>query len=136
MVRISEASRITGVAVDTLRFWEDEGLLDDVPRDSAGRRDYGEDDLGWVRFVQRMRATGMSTRDVATYARMVREGEGTIGDRRALLERHREVVVAALDELREVRALLDEKIADYETAEAGVADDRRYPPLDNVGRLR
>lgn len=91
MVQISEASRLTGVAVDTLRFWEDEGLLDDVPRDGAGRRDYGEDDLGWVRFVQRMRATG---------------------------------------------ALLDETIADYETAEAGIADDRRFPPLDNVGRLR
>lgn len=131
----AEASRATGVAVDTLRYWEREGLLARVARDGRGRRRYDEDDLGWVRFVRRMRSTGMATADVADYARMVREGASTMAARRGILERHREHVRAAATELDRVLDLLDEKIADYATAEAGVDDDRDDPPLEHVARL-
>lgn len=132
---ISEASAATGVAVDTLRYWERAGLLVDVPRDTLGRRAYGEDDLRWVRFVRRMRSTGMPTEDVAAYARMVRLGESTVDGRRAILERHRVTVAAAAAELGVVLDLLDAKIADYEKAEAGPSDNGEDPPLTHVARL-
>lgn len=132
---ISEASAATGVAAETLRYWEKAGLLVDVPRDDVGRRRYGPEDIGWIRFVRRMRSTGMSTGDVATYARMVRAGEATIRERRRILERHRATVAAAIGELGRVLTLLDEKIHDYATAEAGVSDDRGDPRLEHVKRL-
>lgn len=135
MVGIGEASDRTGVPVDTLRYWEGERVLVDVPRDGAGRRVYDEEALGWIRFVARMRSTGMPVRDVAAYAAAVREGTGTRAERRQILERHRAVVVAAIEELEAVRALLDEKVDDYATAEAGVTDDRADPTLESVRRL-
>lgn len=136
MLTISGASEATDVPVDTLRWWERVGVLPPADRDARGRRTYDEDAVAWIRFARRMRSTGMAVEDVAAYARMVREGERTLAERRRVLEEHRDVVVAAAAELERVLALLDEKIADYRTAEAGVADARPDPPLEHVARLR
>ena len=44
-MKIKEVSKITGMSIDTLRYYEKEGLLDYVKRDENGRRNYGEEDL-------------------------------------------------------------------------------------------
>lgn len=132
---ISDASETTGVAVDTLRYWERIGLLVDVPRDEGGRRRYDDEALRWIRFVRRMRSTGMPTADLARYAEAVREGHGTVAERRGMLEAHRRHVAAARAELDDVLALLDGKLADYAAAEAGPEDDRPDVALQHVTRL-
>src|SRR5262245_35603441 len=53
---IGEVSRRTGLSVDALRFYEREGVLAGrVPRDGAGRRVYGDDDVAWLRICQTLR---------------------------------------------------------------------------------
>lgn len=120
---ISQTAEACGVSVETLRYYERAGVLPPIARSSSGQRAYSADDVGWVRFVRRLRATGMSMQRIAVYATMVREGEGTVAERRRLLADHRATVAAAIAELGEALDVLDRKIAHYEAAEAGVDVD-------------
>ena len=75
---IAEASEQTGLTIDTLRYYERDGLLlRAVPRSSTGQRRYSDDDITWIVLITRLRATGMSIAEVRHYADLVRQGEGT-----------------------------------------------------------
>lgn len=132
---ITEAAEATGCSTDTLRYYERAGVLPQIARSANGQRMYSDDDLGWVAFVRRLRATGMSMRRIEEYTSMVRAGDGTIADRRHLLERHRATVTAAIDELTEALGVLDAKIIHDEAAERGVDVGCGNVPLRYVPEL-
>lgn len=129
---ISEMSELTGVAVETLRYYERAGLMPDIDRTTAGRRRYTEDDRGWIVFIRRLRATAMPVGEIATYVAMVRAGEGTVEQRRAMLEAHRDRVRAAVDELTDALGALDRKIAHYEGVERGLDVSCSDEPVSSV----
>jgi DNA-binding transcriptional MerR regulator len=105
---ITEMAERTGLTAHTLRYYERIGLLDPVRRGAGGQRRYGEQDLQWVTFLQRLRATGMPIRDMQRYADLRRRGDSTITERRVLLEEHRDELISRIEELqREMRALTD-----------------------------
>jgi len=59
-VSIGKAASITGLSIDTLRYYEKIGLLRKVARDSGGRRRYDADDLSNVQFIQRAQRCNFS----------------------------------------------------------------------------
>ncbi|HJQ05607.1 MAG TPA: MerR family transcriptional regulator [Nocardioides sp.] len=110
---IAAAERL-GLTVDTLRYYEkDDLLLRAVPRSASGHRRYDEPDLRWIELITRLRSTGMPIRDVRRYATLVRAGAGNEADRLALLEAHREHVLAQLAEVTAHLAAIDYKIGLY-----------------------
>ncbi len=132
---IAEASSATGVAADTLRYYERAGVMPSINRTAGGQRNYSADDLGWITFVRRLRATGMSMQHIARYTDMVRQGEGTVADRRRFIEDHRATVASAIEELTDVLAVLDRKIEHYEAAEQGIDVDCSVEPLRHANTL-
>ncbi len=66
-------------------------------------------DLDWLVVISKLRATGMSVRDMQRYAELVRSGAGE-QQRLELLRRHRAVVVQAIADSQECLQLLDSKI--------------------------
>ncbi|KJV33355.1 MerR family transcriptional regulator [Luteibacter yeojuensis] len=111
---IAEAATATGLTAYTLRYYEQIGLIDPVPR-RGGQRIYGEAQMRTIQFVLRLRATGMPMRDIQEYSRLRRLGETpeSISARGDLLERHAQHMRDELASLTETIARLDEKIALY-----------------------
>jgi DNA-binding transcriptional MerR regulator len=111
---IAETALTTGLTVHTLRYYEQIGLVDPVPRRS-GQRIYGESELAQLRFVVHMRATGMSMRTLQEYSDLRRQGETpeSIRLRGDLLARHAAFLRGELVTLTETIARLDKKIAMY-----------------------
>jgi DNA-binding transcriptional MerR regulator len=111
---IAEAATATGLTAYTLRYYEQIGLIDPVPR-RGGQRVYGEAEMRMLQFVLRLRATGMPMRDIQEYSRLRRLGETqeSIRARGDLLERHAQHMRDELASLTETIARLDEKIALY-----------------------
>ncbi len=95
---ISDAARASGVSAHTLRYYERAGLLDPVDRNEGGHRRYREEDLDLIRFLSKLRTTGMPIREVRRYTELMRQGESTNEERLALLEAHRETVLERLEE--------------------------------------
>jgi DNA-binding transcriptional MerR regulator len=110
---VSEAAERVGLTTHTLRWYEQEGLVEPVGRDSAGRRRYTQEDLDRLNMLTCLRRTGMPVRDMRRFAELAREGEVTVSDRRAMFERHRARVLARIAELEEDLKYIEYKINFY-----------------------
>jgi DNA-binding transcriptional MerR regulator len=110
---ISDAAAKSGISAHTLRYWERAGLLRPVTRNGSGHRRYAEDDLERIKFLTKLRATGMPIRQVRRYAELLNGGDDTNEARLALLEDHREAVQARLEETAGHLELIDWKIGLY-----------------------
>lgn len=112
---IAEAAAATGVSAHTLRYYERAGLmLTPIDRASSAHRRYSDADIGWVRFLTRLRWTGMPIAGMRRYTELVREGESTLAQRRELLLQHRETVRTHLGEITASLAAIDHKIDIYD----------------------
>lgn len=121
MVRYSpgQVAEQTGFSLDTLRYYERIGLLDDIERDSGGRRVFDENDLNWLRILRCLRDTGMPIARMVRYAELARGGDTTIAERLALLEEHDEDINQKIELLRTEQDHIQSKIAYYRRAMAG-----------------
>ena len=121
MLRIDEAARTTGVSVHTLRYYESEGILPPVGRDGSGHRRYSEHDLGWITFVQMLKATGMGIADIRRFVAAERRGAAGRVVKLELLAEHRKRVRAQIVTLRVCTEKLDQKIAWYGSRDQGAS---------------
>lgn len=117
---IGEVARRSGHSVHTLRYYEAEGLMPRVERDSAGRRIYYEKHIGWLEFLDRLRATNMPIRRMKQYTQLVEDGDQTLEQRLELLSAHKRDVEQELRYLQQALDLLQVKIERQErTGKAG-----------------
>lgn len=120
---IGDVSERTGLSVDTLRFYEREGLLPRAPRSASGRRIFTADDIEWISVCQRLRASGMPIPDIAKYAELVRNGPGNEPQRLEILQRHEVNVRAEMATLHKALDLIELKVDAYARAmQEGNAD--------------
>ncbi|MRG59372.1 MerR family transcriptional regulator [Agromyces sp. CFH 90414] len=108
----AQVAEATGFSLDTLRYYEKEGLIGPVERTVGGRRRYRSSDLAWLDLIKCLRDTGMPIADLKRYSRLS-EDDSTLAERFALLEAHDRVVQAEIDRLRERQHRLHEKMAWY-----------------------
>jgi DNA-binding transcriptional MerR regulator len=110
---ISDAAEQSGLSAHTLRYWERAGLLEPVARNGSGHRRYAEEDLERIKFLTKLRATGMPIRQIRRYAELLNGGDDTNEARLALLETHRTAIRARLEETAGHLDLIEWKIDLY-----------------------
>lgn len=66
---IRQAAEHIGVSVDTLRFYDKQGLLPFVGRGDNGYRVFTEDDFSWLDLIACLKATGMEIREIREFVR-------------------------------------------------------------------
>jgi DNA-binding transcriptional MerR regulator len=115
---VGEVSEQTGLSTHTLRWYEQVGLLDPVDRDTGGRRRYVTADMDRLRFLIKLRSTGMPVRDMVRYVELARRGPATVTERLELLVEHRERVLAQIEALTDDLKIIEYKIDLYSNAEA------------------
>jgi DNA-binding transcriptional MerR regulator len=111
---IQEAAQATGLTPHTLRYYERVGLIHPIDREENTRRRYSRDDIGWIDFLTKLRATGMSIREMQTYAALQRRGDATLPQRVEMLKALRDDVEKRIGELNEHLNLVHYKIDMYE----------------------
>jgi len=63
-LKTGELAKQAGVNVETLRFYEREGLLAEPPRRASGYREYPPDTVQRIRFIQRAKELGFTLREI------------------------------------------------------------------------
>jgi len=130
-VRRGELARATGLSIDTLRFYEDQGVIPPPPRLRNGYRDYPEHYVTLLAFVREARLLGIPLQRTAEILRTL-SGGTSAAELRAVVEQRRQDTVAAIDRLSRLRdqlgMLLDLPDADVDQFIAsfgwdGSADD-------------
>jgi DNA-binding transcriptional MerR regulator len=124
---IRDVAAQTGVSAHTLRYYERIGLLGPVAR-VAGRRCYAPGDVEWVRLLSCLRETGMGIRDMLRFVVAGGDEADVARQRLAMLEAHRDAVVARQQAVAESLRVIEWKLGRYREAVAGAAiphgDDR------------
>lgn len=64
-MRIGELATVAGVNIQTVRYYERRGILDEPERTESGQRLYDEESIRLVRFVKRAQALGFSLDEIA-----------------------------------------------------------------------
>jgi DNA-binding transcriptional MerR regulator len=123
---IQQVAKLTGLSIDTLRYYERIGLLEPVGRAQNGHRRYMQRDLAWIDLLIRLRNTGMPRAQMVRFAQLRRQGSGTLTERRLMLEQHQHSLEQHMQELEQHMAALQQKITRIQELEAQ-RDDASHP---------
>lgn len=102
-MKIGQVAKDAGVRVDTLRYYERRGLLDEPERRPSGYREYGADAAQLVRFIKRAQDLGFTLKQIQELLRLRRGGRSN----------------------RTVRAIAETKLQDIEAKIARLHSMRR-----------
>lgn len=112
---IGDVADRTGLSVHTLRFYEREGILaNPIGRTAGGPRYYSSHDVDWLNLCLVLRGSGMPLPAIRRYTELARQGEGTEGERLALLREHEQSVLEQISTLDQSLDLIRHKVAIYE----------------------
>ena len=62
-MRIGELSKRCDIPVETIRYYEKEGLIPAPPRSASGYREYAEASVSFLSFIQSAKAVGFSLKE-------------------------------------------------------------------------
>lgn len=109
---IGEIAEKTNLPESTLRYYEKKGLIK-VTRNNSGRREYEESDIEWIKFIRRLKETGMRLCDIQKYSELRYRGKSTMPERLEILETHRKYVLEQQLKWKAYLQNLDDKIEFY-----------------------
>lgn len=64
MLSIGQVARRAGVGVETVRYYEREGLLEEPPRRASGYRQYSDEVVKRLHFIKRAQKLGFSLKEI------------------------------------------------------------------------
>lgn len=113
-MRISEAASESGLGIDTIRYYESEGLVPNVARGSDGQRCFSKENVDWLAFLYWLRETGMPMKVMRRFAGLYAEGNETLQERKAILLEHSEQLEKRRRDLDRCEEILARKLEIYE----------------------
>ena len=124
-LRIGELAAAAGVSVDTIRYYEREGVLPAPQRRGArhhaGYRLYEAQDLQRLRFVLRAKELGFSLKEIASLLALRTDGNTGCGHVREDAERHLAKIEERLRDLTRIREALLRLMKQCESQSPGEA---------------
>jgi MerR family copper efflux transcriptional regulator len=100
MLKIGDVAKLSGIGIETLRFYEKSGLLERPARTQSGYRMYGRDVLDRLAFIKQSQTLGFSLDEIRSIVEDARTGKSPCDEVREIV-RHR---LEDLDErMREMR---------------------------------
>ena len=68
---IGDISRKLNVSTDAVRYYDKEGLLPFVNRNNSGRREFTDNDLGYIEVIDCLKKSGIPIKDIAKFIQCV-----------------------------------------------------------------
>jgi Cd(II)/Pb(II)-responsive transcriptional regulator len=99
-MRIGELARHTGCPVETIRYYERQGLLPAPARSRGNYRRYGDEHLERLRFVRHCRSLAMSLEEIRLLLQFRDAPEDKCDEVNSLLDEHIGHVADRIAELR------------------------------------
>ena len=110
-IPIGELSRLTGVNIETIRYYEKIKLLRPPPRTEGGRRVYGPTETRLLAFIRRGRELGFGLDDIRALLALGAPGKASCADVREIAAHHLGDIRSKIDDLRKLERQLAKTIA-------------------------
>ncbi|HBB05858.1 MAG TPA: MerR family transcriptional regulator [Firmicutes bacterium] len=112
---IREIASLTGLSQSTLRYYEKEGLLNNVERRN-GVRKFEKGNIEQIRIIECLKNAGLSIEEIKEYMIYSREGDSSLEKRYKIILASEKRVNEQLRNLEATKALIAYKKWYYETA--------------------
>ena len=127
---IGELSRLTGVNIETIRYYERINMMPHPPRTASGRRVYGEVETRTLSFIRRSRELGFTLDETrALLALSAEQGQEVCADVRHLAANHLRDVRAKIADLRAMERILADAVRRCDEGESA-----RFPLIDALSK--
>jgi MerR family transcriptional regulator, mercuric resistance operon regulatory protein len=110
-IPIGELSRLTGVNIETIRYYEKIRMLRPPPRTEGGRRIYGPTEACVLAFIRRGRELGFGLEDIRALLALGGPGKASCADVRKIAAHHLDDIRTKIADLRKLERLLAKAIA-------------------------
>jgi MerR family mercuric resistance operon transcriptional regulator len=108
---IGKLSALTGVNIETIRYYERTKVLPAPPRTASGRRLYQWDDVRTLAFLRQARKLGFSLTDVRRLLRLGGPQKASCREVRRVAAHHLDDIRAKIAVLRKLERLLAKTVA-------------------------
>ncbi len=122
MYTIGQVSEMFDLPVSTLRYYDKEGLLPNLKRQS-GIRQFDDKDIEALRIIECLKASGLAITDIKYYFELCAKGSSTYRERKKLFETRKAAVEQEIRELEQTLDMLKYKCWYYDTAIADGNED-------------
>lgn len=107
-MRIGELSKQTGFQVETLRYYEKQGLLAPVSRAASGYREYDMSSLKQLRFIHQAKSVGFSLNEISELLTLrVEPDQHSCAEVKIIAEQKLEQIESKILELTKMRDALN-----------------------------
>jgi MerR family copper efflux transcriptional regulator len=106
-VTIGQLAKAAGVGVETVRFYEREGLLAEPPRRRSGYRQYPREAIARIRFIRRAKDLGFTLKEITELLELRIDPDKSCADVRALAKAKIADVDAKIEDLTRIKAALE-----------------------------
>lgn len=107
---IGQLARTAGVNLETVRYYENIGLIPAPPRTEGGHRSYNHAHIRRLAFIRRARELGFRIEDIRTLLTLAEPDHLSCGDVRTIASRHRADVRSKMADLARLEAVLADTI--------------------------
>ena len=115
-LKIGEVSKLSGVGVETLRFYEKSGLLKRPARAGSGYRMYDRDALERLDFIKRAQVLGFSLNEIKQIIAEKDAGQSPCAAVREVVRRRLHELDERMAQMRRYRKELAEALAEWDEA--------------------
>jgi len=128
---ISEVAKELNLTVYTLRYYDKEGLMPFVERTPSGTRLFKESDIGALKVIECLKATGMPIKEIKNFIDWCSDGDSTLQKRYDMFIERKALVEAQMEELKKTIELIEHKCLYYKTAlDAGTEDIHKKDKIE------
>ena len=123
-IKIGDLAKRTGCQVETIRYYENEGLLAKPSRSNGNYRLYGEDHVERLQFIRHCRSLDMTLSEIRALLRFRDTPDENCGEVTILLDEHIGHVTNRIAELRslerQLRSLRGLCLKSHAAAQCGI----------------
>lgn len=113
-MNISEVAEKFDMTPATIRYYEKQGLIPPITRNSVGVRNFQEEDISWVEFIKCMRDSGLSIDSLAKYSELYQQGDATLIERKKILIEEYQKLLEKQRLINGTVARLEAKLENYD----------------------
>ena len=114
MLKIGEVSKLSGIGIEALRFYEKSGLLDRPSRTESGYRVFSSDVLERLDFIKRAQLLGFTLEEIKQIIVEKRSGQSPCKNVREVVRRRLEELDERMREMNRYRNELAAALADWD----------------------
>lgn len=113
---IGEISKMTGLPISTLRYYDKEGLFPDIDRSIGGIRVFTDNEIGAIKTIECLKSSGLSIQEIKQYMQWYKEGDDTLQKRRDLFYDRLSAMEEQMKELQKIMSMIKFKCWYYDQA--------------------